>query len=59
MQFDAVVVANGQFPIHQVPLSILSRAPHIVACDGAVIHVPHAEAKICYGSGEISIYKDK
>ena len=48
--FDAVVVANGQFPIHQVPLSILSRAPHIVACDGAVIHVPHAEAIV--GDGD-------
>lgn len=57
--FDAVVVANGQFPIHKVPLSILSRAPHIVACDGAVIHVPHAEAIVGDGDSVPAEYGER
>lgn len=59
MLFDAVVVANGQFPIHQVPLSILSRAPLIVACDGAVIHVPHAEAIVGDGDSVPAEYGER
>lgn len=35
-KFDAVIVANGQFPSHPVPLDILRHAQHIVACDGAI-----------------------
>ena len=35
-QTDAVVVANGTFPIHPVPLGMLRNARHIVACDGAI-----------------------
>jgi len=50
MQFDAVVVANGQFPTHQVPLGVLEQASHIIACDGAVCHVPYAEAVV--GDGD-------
>ena len=34
--FDAVILANGTFPTHPVPLGILSRATRIVACDGAI-----------------------
>lgn len=49
-QFDAVVVANGQFPTHQVPLGVLEQASHIIACDGAVCHVPYAEAVV--GDGD-------
>ena len=38
-QFDAVIVANGQFPTHEVPLSVLRSARHIVACDGAIVRL--------------------
>jgi thiamine pyrophosphokinase len=48
--FEAVIVANGDFPVHKVPLGILSGAPHIIACDGAIIHVPQAEAVV--GDGD-------
>lgn len=34
--FDAVIVANGIFPTHPVPLAVLQDARHIVACDGAI-----------------------
>ena len=49
-QFDVVIVANGEFPTHRVPLEVLRRASHVVACDGAVSHVPQAEAVI--GDGD-------
>jgi thiamine pyrophosphokinase len=32
---SAVVVANGQFPTHPIPLSALREAKYIVCCDGA------------------------
>jgi len=33
---DAVILANGEFPSSEIPLSILHRSPYIVCCDGAV-----------------------
>lgn len=33
---DAVILANGEFPVHSVPLSILKNNPYIVCCDGAI-----------------------
>lgn len=32
---SAVIVANGRFPQHTIPLSIIQRASYIVCCDGA------------------------
>ena len=49
-QYDAVIVANGQFPTHEVPLAILRNAKYIVACDGAVRNVPQADVVI--GDGD-------
>ena len=37
--FEAVILANGQYPIHEVPLSVLHAARHLVCCDGAVAHL--------------------
>lgn len=31
-----VIIANGQFPTHEIPLSYIERANFIVCCDGAV-----------------------
>lgn len=36
--FDAVVLCDGDYPSHPVPLSILSRAQYLVCCDGAGMH---------------------
>ena len=59
MQFDAVVVANGQFPTHQVPLGVLKQASHIIACDGAVSHVPNAEAVVGDGDSVPAEFYDR
>ena len=31
---DAVILANGDYPLHQLPLQILHNAKYIVCCDG-------------------------
>lgn len=49
-KFDAVIVANGKFPSHTVPLDILKNASHIVCCDGAIKNVPQAEVVV--GDGD-------
>lgn len=33
---DCVVLCNGSFPKHQIPLSILKQARTIICCDGAI-----------------------
>lgn len=33
---DAIIVANGQFPTHPVPLSLLETGGPVVCCDGAI-----------------------
>ena len=48
--FDAVIIANGVFPTHAVPLNILHHTAHLIACDGAISHVPSAEAIV--GDGD-------
>lgn len=34
--YDCVVVANGSFPTTTLPLTLLSSAPVVIACDGAI-----------------------
>lgn len=47
-QATAVIIANGQFPTHEKPLSLIARADYIVCCDGAADDyiskggIPHA-----------------
>lgn len=33
---DAVILANGEFPVHHLALSILKNGSYIVCCDGAI-----------------------
>lgn len=33
---DAVILANGDFPSHPIPLSILKNSKYIVCCDGVI-----------------------
>lgn len=50
---DAVILANGEFPTHEIPLSILSNNTYIVCCDGAIDELtktnicPHAIVGDC------------
>ena len=47
---DAVILANGTFPTHAVPLGVLHQAPCVVCCDGAIAHWPGADAVV--GDGD-------
>jgi thiamine pyrophosphokinase len=58
-EFDSVIVADGQFPSHAVPLEVLRRARHVVCCDGAIIHVPSAEVVIGDGDSVPPAYHDR
>ncbi|MCD8182337.1 MAG: thiamine diphosphokinase [Bacteroides sp.] len=33
-EIEAVVLANGEYPTHPLPLQILQKAPYVVCCDG-------------------------
>ena len=59
MKFDAVIVANGQFPSHPIPLDILKNASHIICCDGAIRYVPSAEVIIGDGDSVPEEYRDR
>ena len=48
--FDAVILANGDFPQAEIPLDLLRQAPFVCACDGAVNHYPQADAIV--GDGD-------
>lgn len=34
-KIDAVIIANGRFPTHPIPLSYIEKAEYLVCCDGA------------------------
>lgn len=48
--FDAVILAHGDFPHAEIPLGLLDRAPFVCACDGAVNYYPQADAIV--GDGD-------
>ena len=57
--FDAVIIANGVFPTHAVPLNILHHTAHLIACDGAVIRAPHADVVIGDGDSVPAEYHNR
>ena len=58
-KFDVVIVANGLFPTHETPLEVLHNAPLVVACDGAVRHVPNADVVIGDGDSVPVAFHDR
>ena len=32
---EAVILANGEYPVHPLPLQVLADAKYVVCCDGA------------------------
>lgn len=48
--FDAVILADGDFPRSAEPLRLLRDAPFVCACDGTVGHYPEADAVV--GDGD-------
>mgnify|MGYP002626262771 CR=1 FL=1 len=41
-EFDAVILANGEFPHHEVPMAMLRSALPVVCCDGATQNLVEA-----------------
>ena len=58
-QYDIVIVANGEFPTQPLSLEVLHNARHIIACDGAIRHVPQAEVVIGDGDSVPTEYHDR
>ena len=58
-QIDIVIVANGAFPTHRRPLEVLHHAHHVIACDGAISHVPQAEVVIGDGDSVPAQYHNR
>ena len=56
--FDAVIIANGQFPTHEVPLRVLRQASYVVCCDGAIRHYPMADVIVGDGDSVPEEYRD-
>lgn len=57
--FDAVILANGEQPVHTVPLQFLHEAPFIVCCDGAISHCDKADAVVGDGDSIPSWAKER
>ena len=57
--FDAVILANGTFPSHPIPLGIVHHAVHLIACDGAIRLAPQAEAVVGDGDSVPPEYHDR
>ena len=57
--YDAVIVANGQFPTHAIPLDILKNTSHIICCDGAIKNVPQAEIVVGDGDSVPEAYRER
>ena len=57
--FDAVILADGDFPRHEVPLAILHSAPLVVACDGAISRYPQADVVVGDGDSVPSEFRDR
>ncbi|MCK8621245.1 thiamine diphosphokinase [Prevotella sp. E13-27] len=48
--YDAVILANGEQPEHDIPTELLQEAPYIVCCDGAINYCDWADAVV--GDGD-------
>ena len=48
--YDAVILANGEPPRHEVPLRLLREAPFVCCCDGAICQCERADAVV--GDGD-------
>jgi thiamine pyrophosphokinase len=44
--FDAVILADGDFPVSQIPLGILEKAKTLICCDGAGQHLLELQNRI-------------
>ena len=57
--YDAVILADGEQPEHEVPLRLLQEAPYIVCCDGAIQRCDWADAVVGDGDSIPSWAREK
>jgi thiamine pyrophosphokinase len=38
-ELETVILANGEFPSHEIPLSLFKKSKYLVCCDGAINHL--------------------
>ncbi|MBC8257005.1 MAG: thiamine diphosphokinase [Candidatus Marinimicrobia bacterium] len=50
---SSIILANGQFPTHPIPLQILNEATTIICCDGAVNNLVEYGLKPTYIIGDM------
>ena len=57
--YDAVVLAEGEQPRHDIPLQLLHNAPYVVCCDGAIQYCDRANAVVGDGDSIPAWAKEK
>jgi len=57
--FKTVILANGNFPCHKIPLEFLSSAEQIICCDGAVENLLKAGFKPDFIIGDLDSISDE
>lgn len=64
-QTETVILANGDFPSHPIPLSILHNSKYLICCDGAINNLsktdknPHAIVGDCDSLSKENVEKYK
>lgn len=58
-EFDAVIIANGTFPTHAIPLKVLHETDRVICCDGAITHYPQADVVVGDGDSVPPAYHDR
>jgi len=53
MNFDTVILANGIFPTHDIPLNYIRNADRIICCDGSVENLINFGREPCAIVGDI------
>ena len=57
--FDAIILADGEFPVAAEPLTLLRKASFVCACDGAAVHYPTADVIIGDGDSVPEIFRNR
>lgn len=56
--FRTIILANGAFPEHKIPLSYLHSADRVICCDGAIIHLLQIGLKPDFIVGDLDSISD-
>lgn len=45
MKYDAIIIANGEIPFHEIPLTLLKSGLPVICCDGAIANLQKLNIK--------------